>query len=304
MRERQHYSNISPICLFAYARPEHTRRTLEALVANRLADQSDLIVYADAAHSSKEEVLVNEVRALVRGAQGFRTVSVIEREINYGLVRNIIEGVTAVCRKYGRVIVLEDDLVTSTHFLTYMNEALDLYADDERVASIHGWCFPTERCLPEAFFLPGADCWGWATWRRGWALFKSDGEFLLNEIKRRQMTRSFDLNGAYPFTRMLEDQIRGRNDSWAIRLHASVFLEGKLSLYPGRTLVHNIGNDSSGVHCGKTSAFDSQLSHTPIDLSQVTVELSEVGLIAYKDFFRKIFSFWNRLRRKVFRNAE
>jgi len=295
---------IAPIVLFVFARPEHTRRTLEALVVNRLADQSDLIVYADAAHSPTEEALVNEVRALVHGAQGFRTVSVIEREINYGLVRNIIEGVTAVCRKYGRVIVLEDDMVTSSYFLTYMNEALDRYADDHRVASIHGWCFPTERCLPEAFFLPGAECWGWATWRRGWALFKSDSEYLLSELKRRQMTRAFDLNGAYPFTRMLEDQIQGRNDSWAARWRASVFLEGKLSLHPGRTLVYNIGNDASGMHCRKTSDFDSPLSNTPIDLSQVTVEPSEVGLIAYEGFFRQTSTFWNRLRWKVFRNAE
>ena len=120
-------NTVSPILLFVFARPEHTKRTLDALAMNELAGESDLIVYSDAARNEKEAVFVNQVREIVLNAQGFRTVTVIERQSNYGLARNIIEGVTDICKQYGRVIVLEDDLVTSPEFLTFMNDALDHY---------------------------------------------------------------------------------------------------------------------------------------------------------------------------------
>jgi putative methyltransferase (TIGR04325 family) len=167
-----------------------------------------------------------------------------------------------------------------------MNAALDRYADDERVISVHGYVYPTNQTLPEAFFLRGADCWGWATWRRGWMHFNADGQFLLDEIKRQKLLKAFDLNGAYGFSKMLKEQISGGNDSWAVRWHASAFLANKLTLYPGRSLVHNIGNDSSGTHCGESTALDTQLSATPIRLTDVVVEESEAAKKAIEDFFR------------------
>ncbi|MGB4924556.1 MAG: glycosyltransferase family 2 protein, partial [Candidatus Nitrotoga sp.] len=251
---------LAPIILFAFSRPEHTRRTLEALAANALADQSDLIVYADAARSERDAEAVCVVRELIRAAFGFRSVTLIERDVNFGLARNIIEGVSEVLCQHERIIVLEDDMVTSPFFLTYMNEALERYANDNRIISIHGYVYPVAGALPEAFFLPGADCWGWATWRRGWAYFNPNGAQLLRELKQRKLEHAFDYGGSYPYTQMLEAQIAGANDSWAIRWYASAFLLGKLTLYPGRSLVHNIGNDASGTHCDKSSMMDSVLS--------------------------------------------
>ena len=280
-------NKLAPIALFVYNRPDHARRTIEALRANILANESDLIVFSDAPKPETQVEKVVEVRQYIRQIVGFRSVTIVERESNFGLARSIVDGVTTTLKKYGRIIVLEDDMVTSPYFLTYMNEALEKYAEDDRVVSIHGYVYPVDQPLPETFFLPGADCWGWATWSRGWACFNTDGQFLLDELKRRKLIRSFDFNGAYPFSKMLEGQIKGTNDSWAVRWYASAFLANKLTLYPGRSLVHNIGNDSSVTHCGESADLDAQLSKTPINLSNADIESSQEGRQAFEDFFRK-----------------
>jgi hypothetical protein len=278
----------APIALFTYCRLDHTVRTLESLARNYLAKDSDLIVFSDAANSEAQDNKVQEVREYINKIKGFKSVTIVEREVNLGLAGSIIDGVTSIVNKYGRIIVLEDDMVTSKYFLTYMNEALEKYADDERVVSIHGYVYPVKQSLPEAFFLPGADCWGWATWSRGWTYFNSDGQFLLDELKRRKLIRAFDHNGAFHFYKMLEGQVKGINDSWAVRWYASAFLAGKLTLYPGRSLVHNIGNDGSGTHCGESTDFDTNLSTTQISLNNINNEPSQEGRQAFEDFFRQV----------------
>lgn len=280
-------NTLAPIVLFVYSRPDHVRRTVDALKKNLFANDSDLIVFSDAPRTETQADMVQEVRQYIRQIDGFKSVTIIEREVNLGLACSIIDGVTAIMNKYGRIIVLEDDMVTSPYFLTYMNEALDKYVNDDRVVSIHGYVYPVEQPLPEAFFLPGADCWGWATWGRGWACFTGDGQLLLNELKRRKLIRAFDFNGAYPFSKMLKGQIKGTNDSWAVRWYASAFLAGKLTLYPGRSLVHNIGNDNSGTHCGESENLDTKLSNTPINLSNIEIEPSQEGRQAFENFFRQ-----------------
>lgn len=291
----------APIALFTYCRPDHTRRTVDSLLQNKFASESDLIVYSDAARMHEKQAAVDEVRAYLATITGFRSVTIRHRSENYGLANSIIEGVTEVLMQYESIIVLEDDMVTSPYFLTYMNEALEKYADDDRIVSIHGWVFPVAKSLPEAFFLIGADCWGWATWRRGWDCFNNNGQFLLNELKCRKLIHAFDFNGLYPYSKMLESQIKGKNDSWAVRWHASAFLEGKLTLYPGRSLVHNIGNDNSGTHCEESTDLDVILSASPINLNNISVEPSQQGRLAFVDFFRKGEKrFLERLKRKLF----
>ncbi len=278
---------IAPIALFVYNRAWHTQQTVEALQRNTLAEHSDLFIFSDAPKKPEATVAVQQVRAYIHQISGFKSVSIVERQTNFGLANSIIDGVTKVTSEHGRGIVLEDDMVTSQYFLTYMNDALNRYAEDERVISIHGYVYPVKVPLPEAFFLPGADCWGWATWRHGWALFNSDGQYLLDELRRRKLLRAFDFNGSYAYSTMLENQIKGTNDSWAVRWYASAFLAGKLTLYPGRSLINNIGNDDSGIHCEVTSNFDAELSKTPIDLAAVPVEPSVKGRQAFEAFFRR-----------------
>ena len=290
----------APIALFVYNRLDHTRRTVDSLKQNLLAQESDLIIFSDASKSELQAAKVRDVRDYISQISGFKSITIVERETNYGLAKSIIDGVTKVVNEYGRTIVLEDDLVTSAYFLKYMNEALEKYADDERVISIHGYVYPVMQSLPEAFFLRGADCWGWATWRRGWAHFNPDGQYLLNELKRRKLIGMFDFNGAYSFSKMLKGQIKGSNDSWAVRWHASAFLADKLTLYPGRSLVHNIGNDGSGTHCGDDMGYDLLVSLSPIDFTNIEVQASAQGQAAFEAFFRKVKgSFASKLLRSI-----
>lgn len=288
------------VALFVFNRPDHTRRTVESLKRNKLASETDLFIFSDSFKFDSQAPSVQQVRTYLRGIDGFKSITVVERDRNWGLARSIVEGVSSLVSARGSVIVLEDDMVTSPFFLTYMNEALEKYHDDERIVSIHGYVYPVEAALPETFFLRGADCWGWATWKRGWDLFNPNGQQLLDELRRRGLMHAFDFNGTYPFSRMLKRQIDGKNDSWAVRWHASAFLADKLTLYPGRSLVHNIGNDDSGTHSGVTARLDSVLSNTPISLNNVAVQASPEGWRAFENFFRRSQSIQRRLLSRVF----
>jgi hypothetical protein len=281
---------LSPIALFVYNRPWHTQQTVEALQKNELAKESDLFIFSDAPKRAETSEAVQRVREYIKTLEGFRSVQVILRPENLGLAQSIIAGTTDLVNQFGRVIVIEDDLITSPYFLAYMNDALERYADDERVISIHAYVYPTVRKLPELFFLRGADCLGWATWKRGWRLFNPDGKNLLSELQRRRLTKIFDFDDTYPYIKMLEDQILGKNDSWAIRWYASAFLADKLTLYPGRSLIRHIGNDNSGTNFGASNRLDTVLSDSPVVLSQLNVEDSKQARRAFEAYFRKNYT--------------
>jgi hypothetical protein len=277
-------SSLAPICLFVFNRPEHTRRTIEALKRNPESTQSELYIFSDGPRSKGDRALVDALRTYLHGISGFKKIEVIERARNLGLGQSVIEGVTSVVNRDGRVIVMEDDLVTSPYFLRYMNEGLMLYENEPNVASIHGYVYPIDG-LPETFFLKGADCWGWATWRDRWEAFNPDGAALLKELRHKRQTWDFDFKGSYPFTRMLEDQIAGRNKSWAIRWHASAFLKDWVTLYPGKSMVFNIGNDSSGTHSSTTEDFDVVLINRPVNLFKIDPVASPDAYQKFHEYF-------------------
>ena len=292
---------LAPIVLFVYNRPWHSQQTIEALQKNELSSESELFIYSDAPKAEKDQEKVQEARDYVHSIGGFKKITIIERVENWGLANSIVDGVTAIVNQYGKIIVLEDDLVTSPYFLRYMNDALNLYANNEEIISVHGYVYPVKEKLPEAFFLLGADCWGWATWKRGWELFNSDGQYLLDELERRKLIREFDFNDSYQYSKMLKSQIKGTNDSWAVRWYASAFLAGKLTLYPGRSLVYNIGSDDSGTHCGKSADFDAHLTETKINLRNIDIEPSHNGKLAFEEFFGNLKQrFISRLFKKIF----
>jgi len=281
-------SSISPVVLFAYNRLWHTRQTIEALQKNELAAESNLFIYSDAPLNQKFAKSVNDVRKYIKSVSGFKSVTIIERDKNWGLAANIINGVTEIVNTYGTVIVLEDDMITSPYFLLYMNDALNYYKNEEKVISIHGYFYPVNADLPQTFFLKGADCWGWGTWKRGWDLFNPDSKALLNEIRNRKSEKEFDINGTYAYTKMLSDNALGKNDSWAIRWYASAFLENRLTLYPGKSMVENIGTDSTGTHCDSTEKFHVNLCENRICLSEIPVEENPHAKKALEDYFRSI----------------
>jgi len=275
----------APIALFTYNRPWHTQQTVEALLTNAEAKDSDLIVFSDGDKDSSSSPKVDDVRQYLKTIEGFKSVRIVEREENLGLAQSIISGVTEVVNEYGRIIVLEDDLLTSPYFLKYMNDGLKLYQDDERVISLHGYSYPIKN-LPETFFLKGADCWGWATWKQDWSLFEPDGKKLLAQLKQRNLMDRFDFFGAFDYSGMLKGQIEGKNDSWAIRWYASALLHSKLTLYPGKSLVHNTGNDASGRHCSAIDTFDTTLTLDPVLVGEITIEEHQGALTQFDHFLR------------------
>ncbi len=293
---------LAPIALFVYNRPEHTQKTVEALRKNILASESDLIIFSDGYKDSPESRAgVLAVRSYLKTITGFNSVKIVERENNNGLAQSIIAGVSEVVAQFGRIIVLEDDMLSSRYFLQYMNEALNLYEADERVISIHAYIYPITEKLPETYFLRGADCWGWATWKRGWDLFEPDGQKLLQELETKKLTAEFDFAGSYPYTQMLRDQLAGKNNSWAIRWYASAFLKGKLTLYPGRALISNIGFDSSGTHCNGINkiAIKEAVEDIEIKVSQIEVRESVEARRAVINFFKNQNNLGIRILRRL-----
>jgi len=276
----------APIALFVYNRPEHTRKTIEALKKNVLANQSQLFIFSDAPRDEASNKNVEEVRAYIKTVTGFKNIEIVERTENWGLSKSIIYGVTDIVNRFGKVIVMEDDLVSSPYFLKYMNTTLDMYENEDRVASIHGYVYPVKNKLPETFFLRGADCWGWATWARAWKVFEPNGAKLLAELESKKLIEEFDLDGAYPYSTMLKRQIEGKNDSWAIRWHASAFLDDKLTLYPGISLIDNIGQDKTGVHGTQGSMYRTTVSLRQIELGNIPVEESLIARKMIVDYFK------------------
>lgn len=254
----------APILIFAFNRPDHLRRTLHALASNQYASESDVTIICDGPRNAEERGRTDAVRAEAHNATGFQRVTVVERECNYGLAENIIDGITQALTLHDRVIVLEDDLVTSPYFLRYMNDGLELYADNPKVASIHGWVFPHDEPREGTFFLPGADCWGWGTWRRAWAVFNPDGWWLLKELRRRRLEYAFDVGGVYDYMGMLERAASGTVGSWAVRWLASAFLADMYTLYSHTALVSQIGGDGSGTNLDVDDIFEVPVAAEPV----------------------------------------
>ena len=292
-------SSYAPIVLFTYNRPEHVKRVICALLNNKEAQYTDIIIYSDAAKNDNAVEKVNQTRSYIKTVTGFNSVKIVERSSNLGLAANIIDGVTQVVNEYGRVIVLEDDHVTSPYFLQYMNEGLEKYEDNEKVASIHGYVYPSKSELPYLFFIKGADCWGWATWKRAWDKFNPDGKYLLEQLKKQKLIKQFDFDFSYPFTRMLENQIQGKNQSWAIRWCASAYINDMYTLYPGKSMVSLIGNDGLGTHGSTSDAYEAILHEGAIDFNKApnNVGMSRAGYVGFKRFFVQ----QNTLRQTIYR---
>lgn len=294
-------TDLAPIALFVYKRPRHTQQTLESLAANEGASESELFIFCDGPKRPEDEKAVEEVRRLVKSRQWCGKINIIERDKNLGLANSIISGVTELCDKYGRVIVLEDDLLTSRYFLEYMNAALERYENEERVMQISGYMFPVEiKAETDAIFLPFTTSWGWATWKRAWVVFDKDMSSFEILSKDKALRKAFDLDGSYPYFKMLESQRAGKIDSWAIRWYLSVFLKGGLTLYPAKTLINNIGFDGSGTHC---TAVGKNISGKMEDFNPLTLPsryiVSEEVFLKLKELFRGNRSFIDRAKRVI-----
>ena len=240
---------LAPIALFCFNRPSHTLRTLEALARNKDFEASKLYIFCDGARRPEESAAVEATRRVARDWP--HPVKVVrEAAVNLGLARSVRGGVNSLCEEHGLVIVVEDDLGVSPHFLAFLNEGRRRYAEDSKVMQISGYMFPVQPKFEEdALFLPMTTSWGWATWQRAWAGQTGERALAGRVLGQLGARYRFDLDGAYPYAHMLANQLRGKNNSWAIWWYLHVFLQGGLGLFPGQSLVSNEGFDGSGTHC-------------------------------------------------------
>lgn len=292
---------LAPVVLFVYNRPQHTQRSISALLKNSLADQTDVIIYSDAAKTDEQDSQVEAVRHYIMNVGGFRSIKIIERSHNFGLANSIIEGVTKACEDYGKVIVLEDDLETSPHFLSYMNDALDHYADTEEVMHISGCSYPIRPIeSQDTYFLQVPLCWGWATWKRAWDSFERDMT-IMDEFSA-EIIRTFDFDDSYPYWTQLELNRDGKIQTWFVFWYAKIFSMAGLCLFPARSLVRNVGFDSSGVNCDATDVYDVTLSSEPVSIRTIPLGLNAEAYERHVAYFKRIqpsglVRFVGRLRR-------
>ena len=294
----------APIALFTYNRADHTKQAVESLLKNAEAKDSDLFIFSDGPKNEKAVEGVKKNREYLQSLKNdndtltlryadatitpfFRSVTIIEREKNWGLANSLIAGITEIVNKYGRVIVVEDDLILSPYFLQFMNEALEKYKDEDKVASISAFLNPIDCKAPETFFLRYFACWGWATWKRGWDILNMDANALLKQLRWKKS--DFNIKDSHNFYGMLYCQKVGLIDSWAVRFYASQFIAGKLQLFPGKSMATQTGTDGSGTHGTVVDhKYDKmQLSMEPIQVGDIVIEESKEMYDAFARFYSK-----------------
>ena len=290
---------LAPVVVFSYNRPDHLRRTLEALVKNKLAEQSMLYIYCDGAKQDATEEQrrrVVENRNVAHAISGFKEIHVVERLQNVGLKDNIIGAVTEIVNQYGRVITLEDDVVTSVGFLKFMNEALELYANEDEVMHVSAYMYPHKSRLPDTFFYPvpypGG---GWATWERAWVKYNDDAQALFDYWYDKWDV--FDIFGGDYLSKQLKGNCDGTMRTWFVKWYAVMRKRNALTLYPGSSLTNNIGFDDLGTNCYTSTKFDV----IPVDY----VKVQRTPLVVNKKASRIIYDFYqghwyNKRRRDAF----
>jgi FkbM family methyltransferase len=283
--------NLAPIVLFVYNRPWHTEQTLNALMQNELADRSVLYIYADGPKdNASDEQLQNikEVRKVIRSKKWCKEINIIEDENNKGLASSIISGVTEIVNKYEKVVVLEDDIVTSKGFLKYMNEALEIYQDEEKVMQISAFMFSiNSKGLPETFFYNCNSCWGWGTWKRSWSYFNNNSmelyAQLINDAVDWQKFNGYQGNN---FKEQLVANVEKRLKTWAVNWHSCMFLKNGFVLHPGNSLTKNIGFDGSGTNCETNELYEVSDLAKNISVQKIPVQEDICILEILKNYFK------------------
>ena len=248
------------VALFAFNRPEQTRQTLAALARNRGASETDLTIFCDGPRTDEDKRETERVQAVAAQAGGFRRIRVVKRPDNLGSALAIRSGLNEMFDEHERVIVLEDDLTTARHFLEFVNKSLDFYAADENVASVCGYTPAGIETPADTYFLPGAHCWGWGTWRRSWRGAEQSARKALHDILENELVFEFDVGGAEPCTLLLARSANGQRDSWVLPWMASAIVNKQLTLYPKYSLIRNDGLEASGLPAKWLFLFESSLA--------------------------------------------
>lgn len=285
---------LAPIVLFVYNRPWHARQTLTALMGNSLSQQSTLYIFSDGPKNDSPELAENirQTRQVIRENKWCGEVIITESDINKGLASSITTGVTQVVEKHGRVIVLEDDVVTSPGFLKYMNDALEVWKDEEKVMHISAYMYPLEIEMPETVFLNVVTPWGWATWKRAWKNYNDDSKYLLDRLLSDKGFTQVKYNRGYgqEFYRQLIDNVNNNLRTWAVKWHTVIYLLNGACLHPGGSLTQNIGFDGSGENCGVDVSNVAPTLQQSIQVSKIEITERKDVLEAFRKFYLKSVS--------------
>ncbi len=249
----ENIKSLAPICLFVYSRLNETKQTVESLQRNFLATQSELYIFSDGEKNESTRYDVSVVRKYIHTITGFKNVTIFESKLNKGLANSIISGVTQIVNEYGKVIVVEDDLILSPNFLSFMNDALSYYKHSPRILSVSGYAFDLE--YPEYYkydvaFSYRFASWGWGTWKERWE--KIDWEMKDYSHYRWNILKLFKfMRGGSDLVKMLRRQMLGEIDSWAIRFDYHNFKYDLLNVFPVRSKVLYNGFTSGATHTNK-----------------------------------------------------
>jgi len=270
----------TPVAVFVYNRPEHARNTLASLEACQRLEECDIFIFSDGPRISEHENGVSQVRSIVRVWASAHKAQLVEQSENIGLARSILDGVSRLCEEYGRVIVVEDDLILHPAFIHFMLSSLDQYESEEGIAQISGYMYPIEKKSGlRSFFLPFTSTWGWATWQHIWKNVDWSAAGSLEMLENSNTNRLFDLNGSYPHTQMLRDKLKNKNQSWGILFYWWVFSQNLLVLHPSTTLVINTGMDGSGYHTPIYPEHSYPLDNLAENQKHLTIDLSTPILV-------------------------
>jgi len=274
---------FAPVALFVFNRPEHTLQALTSLSTNPEFLISPLFIYCDGARNVEEKYDIERTRDLVRNWE-HPIKTIFEAEQNRGLAISIFSGVTELLERFDKVIVVEDDLVVSNCFLSYLNSALKKYQNTPQVMQVSAYMFPILEFSDrnETLFLPNISSWGWATWDRAWRNFDLEAKGWESLLNSSDLRYRFNVEGAYDYSDMLLRQMSGEIDSWAIRWNWSVFRHDGLVSYPPTSFVRNAGFDGSGTHCATNSYHDLQVSSSRPELAfaeRIEVSKQDIGLV-------------------------
>ncbi len=292
---------LAPILLFVYDRPYHTKQTVEALQKNEFSSESELFIYSDAPKNEEVQESVAEVRAYIKQIDGFKKVTIIEREKNRGLANSIIDGVTKIVNEYGKVIVLEDDLVTSPFFLRFMNDALVFYESNKQVWSITGFTYPLKikNYAFSTYLYERASSKSWAIWKDAWNKI----EFREDKIIEKYHLDSLALH-LLPYGKdlykMFLYQLDKKINSWGIRFTINQIMENKYTVYPCCSFVKDIGDDI-GTHAKRSLSHKVQLCNIYERCFTLTYDLHIAK--AYQRYLQtyffvsKLYAFKNKLYR-------
>jgi glycosyltransferase involved in cell wall biosynthesis len=291
---------LAPIAIFGYNRPNHLKRCLESLQNNKESISSDVYIFLDGPKSNSEVSRVEATRAVAKLPYRFGKIIITEQEENLGLGKSILSGIDTVLAENPKIIVLEDDLEVTSHFLKYMNQGLAIYESEKKVASIHGYNYQFTNAIDEPYFIRGADCLGWATWADRWSLLNKNSSDLYKSLETENLISDFDLNGAFAYSKALNAEVKNGFKSWAIHWHATAFINNSLTLYPGISLVKYNGADGSGTHFAiNGKMWETEISNKENWAFPSKIEESLAGRTELIGYFNRIYPKLNFLKKVI-----